>query len=102
MSSNPPTSTTTDAEPGYLTTEFWGSTISSLITVAIAAYVAFGGQVTDAQKAAVLGAVGPVLAAIWGVYAIVRTIRKNATTKASANLAGIVTEVTKETPKLAP
>lgn len=78
---------TTGTEPGYLTTEFWGTLGGSLATEGFAVYVAFGGAITPAQKGAVLALMQTAIVAGWGVYGVIRTLRKNTAQSATAAVA---------------
>jgi hypothetical protein len=70
-----------NAEPGYTTTEFWGTQAATLLAAVLLVLTLFNviGW-TEQQKAAVTALVLVVIAILQGLYALSRGIRKAATT----------------------
>ena len=67
---------TDPVEPGYTTTEFWVTTVTGVAVATFGLLAAFGLNVSDSQRVAILTETGVVLPALAAVYAIVRTWRK--------------------------
>jgi hypothetical protein len=68
------------AEPGVATTEFWGTQISSLVTLAMALGADFGWfSLTGQQKADVTMAAMLMVGLLQGAYAAMRSWRKKGT-----------------------
>ena len=79
MGGDPATTlTTTTVEPGYTTTEFWATQLTSLALAIILLLSVFGViNWTEAQKAAVTGLLAVAIVVAQGLYAVARGIRKS-------------------------
>ena len=79
MGGDPATTlTTTPVEPGYTTTEFWATQLTSLALAIILLLSVFGViSWTEAQKAAVTGLLAVAIVVAQGLYAVARGIRKS-------------------------
>lgn len=63
------------AEPGQSTTEFWGKTAVQIVTLGFALVTAYQGHDATTVGTAAFG----IIAALEGVYAVSRSIRKKGT-----------------------
>lgn len=76
----PPPLPATGPEPGYSTTEFWATQVTSAFLATVAVLDATGTlHVSDAVRTAVVAAVVPVIGLLQSVYALGRSIRKKGT-----------------------
>jgi hypothetical protein len=67
----------TPVEPGYTTTEFWATEVTSLVLGIILVLSVFNVIAwSEPQKAAVVGLLGVAITALQGLYALARGIRK--------------------------
>ena len=84
MATNPPGAPAPQApaspEPGYTTTEFWGTQITALIAQMVALFTAFGAiHWSDQQRAIVFAVAQSVVMMAEAAYAVSRGVRKAGT-----------------------